>query len=159
VKALAVAGCLALALAGAGPPGPYDIALAPGPAVPGARGSARLIFADSPFGVAATADGRLRYDIRITALGLPKPSTLGAFRAYVAWEVDPDLTRWTRLGTVANGVSTVGVADRNKFLLVITAEPDTAPAQHTGPVALHGTSPSGWLQQFLSHPLFRGAPQ
>jgi hypothetical protein len=158
VNRLALAGCLALALAGAGPPGPYDIALAPGPAVPGARGSARLVFADSPFGVAATADGRLRFDVRITAAGLPNPSALGAFRAYVAWEVNPDLTEWTRLGTVANGTTTVGTTDRNKFLLVITPEADSAPAAHAGPVVLHGTSPSGWLQQFLSHPLFRGAP-
>jgi hypothetical protein len=154
-----VLGCLALAAAGAGPaPGPYDIALAPGPAVPSARGSARLVFADSPFGVAATADGRLRFDIRVSAAGLPAPARLGAFRAYVAWEVNADLSGWQRLGVVTNGVSTVGVADRNKFLFIVTAEADTAPAAHAGPVVLHGTSPSGWLQQFFGHPLFRGAP-
>lgn len=160
MRGLAVAGCLALAAAGAGPkPGPYDMALAPGPAAPTARGSARLLFADSPFGVAATADGRLRFDIRVTASGLPAPTALGAYHAYVAWEVSPDLSIWRRLGAISNGVSTVGVADRNKFLFVITAEADTIPAVHTGPTVLHGTSPSGWLQQFLSHPLFRGAPQ
>ena len=160
MRGLAVAGCLALAAAGVGPkPGPYDMALAPGPAAPTARGSARLLFADSPFGVAATADGRLRFDIRVTASGLPAPTARGAYHAYVAWEVSPDLSIWRRLGAISNGVSTVGVADRNKFLFVITAEADTIPAVHTGPTVLHGTSPSGWLQQFLSHPLFRGAPQ
>ena len=152
-------GCLALAVAGARPkPGPYDMALAPGSAVPSARGSARLVFADSPFGVAATADGRLRYDIRVTASGLPAPGTLGAYHAYVAWEVSPDLSDWHRLGVIRNGVSTVGVAERNKFLFVISAEADSVPAAHAGPTVLHGTSPSGWMQQFLSHPLFRGAP-
>lgn len=160
MRGLAVAGCLALAATSVGPkPGPYDMALAPGPAAPTARGSARLLFADSPFGVAATADGRLRFDIRVTASGLPAPSALGAFRTYVAWEVSTDLADWRRLGTISNGVSTVGVADRNKFLFVITAEADTAPATHSGPTVLHGTSPSGWLQRFLGHPLFRGAPQ
>lgn len=160
MKALAILGFLALAAAGAGPkPGPYDMALAPGPAAPAARGSARLVFADSPFGVAATADGRLRFDIRVTASGLPAPAALGAYRAYVAWEVSPDLSDWRRLGVIANGVSTVGVADRNKFLFVITAEADTAPAAHAGPTVLHGTSPSGWLQRFVGHPIFRGAPQ
>lgn len=160
MRGLAVAGCLALAATSVGPkPGPYDMALAPGPAAPTARGSARLLFADSPFGVAATADGRLRFDIRVTASGLPTPMALGAYHAYVAWEVSPDLSDWRRLGTISNGVSTVGVADRNKFLFVITAEADTAPAVHTGPTVLHGTSPSGWLQRFLGHPLFRGAPQ
>lgn len=159
MKAFAVLGCLALAAAGAGPkPGPYDMALAPGPAAPAARGSARLVFADSPFGVATTADGRLRYDIRVTAEGLPAPSALGAYHAYVAWEVSSDLSDWRRLGAVTNGESTVGVADRNKFLFIITAEADTAPAAHAGPVVLHGASPSGWLQQFWGHPIFRGAP-
>jgi hypothetical protein len=59
---------------------------------------------------------------------------------------------------VANGRSLVGHADLNKFLLVITAEADSVPAAHKGPTVLHGTSPSGWLQSFLSHPLFRGIP-
>jgi hypothetical protein len=139
--------------------GPYDIPLLPGPAVPGARGTARLLFADSPFGIAVTQDGRHSYDVRITASGLPDPATLGAFRAFVAWEVSTDLTEWHRLGSVGNGTTTVGRAEWNKFLLVITAEPDSVPAAHSGPTVLHGTSPSGWLQRFLSHPLFRGISQ
>jgi hypothetical protein len=139
--------------------GPYDIPLVPGPAVPGARGSARLLFADSPFGVAVTEDGRLSYDVRITAKGLPEPARLGAYRAFVAWEVTPDLAEWHRLGAIGNGTTTVGRAEWNKFLLVITAEPDSAPSVHGGPTVLHGTSPSGWLQRFLSHPLFRGISQ
>jgi hypothetical protein len=139
--------------------GPYDIPLAPGPAVPGAEGTARLLFADSPFGVAVTADGRLSYDVRITAKGLPDPATLGPFRAFIAWEVNTDLTEWHPLGPVGNGTTTVGRAEWNKFLLVITAEPDSAPTAHTGPTVLHGTSPSTWLQRFLSHPLFRGISQ
>ena len=50
----------------------------------------------------------------------------------------------------------LGQAEMNKFLLVITAEADSAPKKHAGPTVLHGTSPSGWLQSFLNHPLFRG---
>jgi len=139
--------------------GPYDIPLNPGPAVPGARGAARLFFADSPYGVAVTEDGRARYDIRITASGLPDPSRLGEYQAYVAWEVSTDLASWHPLGPVRNGTTTVGPADWNKFLLVVTAEPDSTPATHTGPTVLHGSSPSTWLQQFLTHPLFRGISQ
>lgn len=138
--------------------GPYDMALAPGPVAPGARGSARLVFAESPFGVAATADGHLRYEIRITAQGLPAPASLGSYHAFVAWEVSADLKEWTRLGVVANGVSTVGVATLNKFLLVIAAEADSGVDHHAGPTVLHGSSPSTWLQRFLNHPMFRGAP-
>ena len=136
--------------------GPFDIALFATPKVPAAHGSARLVFAQSPFGVTVTADGRASYDIRIVADSLPAPSTLGAYTAYVAWEVTPDLATWHRLGTVTNGTTMVGHAEMNKFLLVITAEPTATPATHTGPTVLHGTSPSGWLQTFLTHPLFRG---
>ena len=138
--------------------GPYDIALFATPKAPAAQGSARLVFAPSPFGVAVTADGRASYDIQITAAGLPEPSSLGSYSAYVAWEVSTDLTRWNRLGAIGNGTTTVGHADLNKFLLVITAEASATPASHAGPTILHGTSPSGWLQSFLSHPLFRGVP-
>jgi hypothetical protein len=136
--------------------GPYDIPLFATPKAPAATGSARLVYATSPFGVAVTADGRAQYDIQITAGGLPAASSLGSFRTYVAWAATPDLTKWVRLGAVHNGTSTVGHVDLNKFLLVITAESDSAAAAHTGPTVLHGTSPSGWLQSFLNHPMFRG---
>ncbi len=116
------------------------------------------MFAPSPFGVAVTADGRASYDVQIDASGLPEPSSLGAYSAYVAWAVTTDLKQWDRLGDVTNGQSTVGHAELNKFLLVITAESIATPKTHAGPTVLHGTSPSGWLQSFLSHPLFRGIP-
>ncbi len=136
--------------------GPYDIPLFATPKAPAAHGSARLVFAASPFGVAVTADGRAQYDIQVTAADLPAPSSLGSYTTYVAWAATPDLSTWVRLGTIQNGTSIVGHVDLNKFLLVITAEADSAPAQHAGPTILHGTSPSGWLQSFLNHPMFRG---
>jgi hypothetical protein len=138
--------------------GPFDIPLFATPTAPAARGNARLVFASSPFGVAVTRDGRASYDVQVVASGLPDPSALGEYRAYVAWVASTDLATWVRLGVVRNGNTTVGRAEMNKFLLVITAEADTAPATHAGPTVLHGTSPSGWLQSFLSHPLFRGVP-
>lgn len=137
-------------------PGPYDIALFATAKAPAAKGKARLVSAESPFGIAVTADGRARYDVHIDVTGLPKPSTLGAYETYVAWAVSPDLTVWKPLGAVKNGTSIVGTADLNKFLLVVTAEASADSAAHAGPTVLHGTSPSGWMQSFLSHPLFRG---
>ena len=145
-----------LSLAVLANPGPFDIPLFSTPKAPAAQGGARLVFAASPFGIAVTADGRSRYDVQVRATGLPAPSSLGGYTAYVAWEVTPDLTTWVRLGTITNGTSTVGQADVNKFLFVITAEADSTSTAHAGPTVLHGTSPSGWLQTFLSHPLFRG---
>jgi len=136
--------------------GPYDIQLRNTPKTPNAHGTARLVFAESPFGVAVTADGHASYDVRLSLSGLPEPSALGPYKAYVAWGVTTDLKQWRRLGPVGNGESTVGTVDFNKFLLVVAAESDSAAAKHAGAVALSGTSPSGWLQTFLSHPLFRG---
>jgi hypothetical protein len=138
--------------------GPFDIPLYNTPKAPTATGQARLVFASSPFGVAVTADGRASYDVQIDASGLPEPSSLGAYSTYVAWAVTTDLKEWNRLGVVMNGQNTVGRAELNKFLLVITAESIATPRAHVGPTVLHGTSPSGWLQSFLSHPLFRGIP-
>ncbi len=137
-------------------PGPYDIVLFNTPKATDAKGKARLVSAESPFGIAVTTDGHARYDVHIEVTGLPSPATLGDYNAFVAWEVSPDLSKWKRLGTVENGTSIVGTADLDKFLLVITAEASADPGEHTGPTVLHGTSPSGWLQSFLSHPLFRG---
>ena len=142
----------------AGADGPYDIMLHPTAAAPAASGRARLVYAASPFGIAVTADGRARYDVQVSAAGLPDTASSKA-AGYVAWATSTDLTKWVRLGTVKNGTTTVGHVDMNKFLLVITAEPDSTVATHAGPTVLHGTSPSGWLQSFLSHPLFRGIPQ
>jgi hypothetical protein len=149
----------ALALAAAAD-GPFDIPLFNTPAAPAAQGHARLVFAASPFGVAVTADGRASYDVQIEASGLPDPSTLGAYKAYVAWAVTTDLHEWHALGAITNGKTTVGKAELNKFLLVISAEPSSRPRSHASgaPTVLHGTSPSGWLQSFLTHPLFRGIP-
>ena len=138
--------------------GPFDIPLFNTPKAPDAKGQARLVFAQSPFGVAVTADGRASYDVEIDITGLPAASTLGAYSAYLAWAVTTDLKEWHRLGAVTNGKTTVGRAELNKFLLVITAEASAGSATHGGPTVLHGTSPSGWLQSFLSHPLFRGIP-
>ena len=139
-----------------GADGPYDIALFATPKAPDAKGDARLVFAQSPFGATVTADGHAAYDVRITAAALPDPSTLGPYAAYVAWSVSTDLATWQPLGAVGNGTTTVGRVTMNKFLLVITAEPNASPTKHVGPTVLHGTSPSGWLQNFMTHPLFRG---
>jgi len=143
-----------------GGPGPYDITLLGTQAAPGARGTASLVFAPSPFGVAVTADGRYRYDVRFDIVGLPEPRTVGSgqYRAYVAWVVTTDLSRWGRIGTVRNGTTTLGRAELNKFLLVITAETDSLTQVRSGPTILHGPSPSTWLQSLLTHALYRGIP-
>jgi hypothetical protein len=140
-----------------GPAGsPWEMPLFAAPAASNASGFARLVYAPSPFGVAVTADGRARYDVQVTTKHLPRPETLGPYHAFVIWAVTPDLSEWKRLGALGPDTTTVGRIDWNKFLLVIQAAPDSASTSHAGPTVLHGTSPSGWLQTFLSHPMFRG---
>jgi hypothetical protein len=160
-----LAGALLLAFAGGAlsgqgrsGAGPFDLLLFPTEKAPAATGRATLVYADSPFGVAVTEDGRARYNIQITAAGLPAPSSLGAYTTYIAWAATPDLTAWVRLGTVTNGTNVVGTVDFNKFLVVVSAESSPGSTQQ-GPTVLHGTSPSGYIQSFLSHPLFRNLPQ
>jgi hypothetical protein len=146
------------ALVVAGLAGPFDIPLFNTTKAPDAKGSARLVYATSPFGVAVTQDGHASYDVQLDVAGLPDPASLGGFKKYVAWAASTDLTQWARLGAVSNGRSTVGHVEMNKFLLVVTAESTETTTTHAGPTVLHGTSPSGWLQNFLTHPLFRGIP-
>jgi len=138
------------------PLGPYDITLLNTPRTPTAQGTARLVWAQSPFGVTVTADGRASYEIQLSLTGLPDPATLGPYKTYVAWAATTNLDKWYRLGAVSNGSSTVGKAELNKFMLVITAEATATPAARKGPTVLHGISPSGWLQSMITHPLFRG---
>ncbi len=155
------AGLLSAALVAAAAPahrdagGPFDLLLFRTPVAPHATATARLIYPHSPFGLAVTTDGRATYNIQITATGLPAPASLGKFTIYTAWAALPDLSHWARLGTVTNGTSLVGPVDLNKFLLVISAEPSAATMSQTGPTVLHGTSPSGYLQTFLGHGLYR----
>jgi hypothetical protein len=137
---------------------PFEIPLRGTPTAPTAKGSARLQYAASPFGIAVTADGRSRYDVRFELSGLPEPSSLGQYTAYVAWMAATDLGMWHRLGTVRNGTTVVGQAELNKFLVVITAESDSLGPARKGPTILHGPSPSTWLQNMLTHPMFRGIP-
>jgi hypothetical protein len=137
------------------PRGPFTMLLFNTAMAPKASATARLIYAHSPFGVAVTTDGRAVYDIEITAAGLPTLASLGKYTTYVAWAATPDLTRWARLGTIGNGTSRVGPVDFNKFLFVISAEASDTVTRETGPTVLHGTSPSGYLQTFLGHGLFK----
>jgi hypothetical protein len=121
--------------------------------------TARRVFALTPSGLPFLAYAHASYDVQITVSSLPSPSSLGRYTAYVAWVTSTDLSEWHRLGVITNGTTTLGRAELNKFLLVITAEADSVATAHAGPTILHGNSPSGWLQSFLTHPLFRGIAQ
>ena len=107
---------------GKGTAGPFDLRLFPTPSAPHASGDVPVGVRTVPFGIAVLPDGRASTTFRITAAGLPAPSTLGPYTVYVAWAVTPDLRQWVRLGTLTNGTTTVGPVALNKFLFVVSAE-------------------------------------
>jgi hypothetical protein len=108
--------------------------------------------------VAVTPEGVARWTVRFSLEGLPPASTIGGAEGYVAWAASSNLREWDRLGTVRNGSATLGHVARNKFMVIITAEPDTTATTRRGTTVLSGVSPSSWLQSLLTHALFRGIP-
>jgi len=114
----------------------------------------------SPFGVAVAPDGRLRHDLVARVSGLPDPSSLGAFSAYVAWGYDLTLGREQKLGPLGNGTTTLGELPLEQFRVLVSAEADANTPTRRGRLVLRATSPSALL---LAHrdavsPLLAGRP-
>jgi suppressor of ftsI len=107
-----------------------------------ATAQATLSFASSPFTVAVNADGHFRYDLQLELDGLPEPSSFGPYDRYVAWVTTPTFYPEVRLGTVANGVTTLGPVDLDKFVLLISAEASGVGEEREGKLVLRGESPS-----------------
>ncbi len=108
----------------------------------GIEGAVSLLPASSPFGAAVTVDGRHRHDAVLTLRGLPDPSDLGPYSAYVAWLTTPVLTPEIRLGAVHNGANRLGVIDWEKFVVLVSAERSVDVPERIGPLVLRGRSPS-----------------
>jgi FtsP/CotA-like multicopper oxidase with cupredoxin domain len=125
----------------------YCLELVPRPGVPMAEGMVELGRARSPFDVSLTVEGHQRYRATIDLRGLPAPSALGPYAAYVAWLAAPSLDPTVRLGEVRNGRTTVGEIAMDKFLVFVTAERSAATPERSGPLVLRGLSPSIRLQQ------------
>jgi hypothetical protein len=131
------------------------IGLAATPSAPGAKGYVRLTHAPSPFSVSTTADGHLVYDLGIETTGLLDPAPLGG-KVYVAWVASRALDRYERIGPLDGHARVTGRTAMDKFLVVITAEAGAVATAPTGPIVMHGMSPSGKLQSFQGHELFNG---
>ena len=124
----------------------YCIELLPAANIDGASGTARLLSPSSPFGVAVTAAGEHQYDILFDVQGLPPPSSLGPYRAYVAWATTPQMHPVVKLGTITNGRMTLGRIAFDRTLLLITAEASPAVAERSGRLVLRGTSAAVRMQ-------------
>jgi FtsP/CotA-like multicopper oxidase with cupredoxin domain len=111
-----------------------------------ATASVRLGRSKSPFGVSVTVDGQPRYELDISIGGLPKNSELEPETTFVAWVTTPLLDPMIRLGDVKNGRHVLGTVEFNKFVVLITAETDSAGARPAGQIVLRGSSPSMAIQ-------------
>lgn len=123
----------------------YCIELVPAAGIRGASGRVQLGQRAGPFTVDVTVSGRMRFIPTIT-LRAPRPASLGAFTTYVAWVASPLMYPVRKLGVVANGRTTVGPIDMDKFIVLITAEASANVAEPTGRLVLRGASPSTRLQ-------------
>ncbi|MYD69448.1 MAG: multicopper oxidase family protein [Acidobacteria bacterium] len=133
--------CPALDVLGpAADPDLYCIELIHAPDFPGAAGYVELAPPSSPFGVSVTVDGRHRFDLTFHIDGLPDPASLGDYTGYVAWATTPRLRPVVNLGPVADGRTTVGPVDLDKFVVLVSAETDPDAAAWSGRIVLRGTS-------------------
>jgi len=108
-----------------------------------ASGVVALEYIPGPFTVPVTVDGHYRYAPRTTLRGLPR-APAGA--SYVAWAASPTMDVIQRLGPVTNGVNRAGEITLDRFLVLITAEPNSVSAAPRGPVLLRGESPSNRMR-------------
>src|SRR5690606_32886028 len=124
----------------------YCIELMPTDAAPAATGTDELHPVPTPFGTAVTRDGEHVHAVRVTARGLPEPSSLGPYTAYVAWATTPVLHPVVKLGALgADGVAEGRVAF-NKCLVLITAEAAPDVEERAGRLVLRGQSASMLMQ-------------
>ena len=120
----------------------YCMELVAAPGFSGVSGRLELGHIPGPFTIAVTPEGRIRFRLILSAAGLPPPSSLGDFTAYVAWVATPSMDSIVRQGVVNNGRTTLGVVDLEKFTFLITAERSRSP-QRPGPRAvLRAQSPA-----------------
>ena len=124
----------------------YCMELVPAVGIRSGTGRVGLGRKPGPFTVDVTADGHLRYTPTLTLSDLPRPSSLGAYTAYVAWVAPPTMDRIERLGRVDNGRTTLPAISLDKFVVVITAEGSAHATEMRGRVVLRGMSPSTRLQ-------------
>ena len=120
--------------------------------VPGtgnAAGVGEVAFSQSPYGIALGTDGSYQYDftVRFERLG---PARGGA---YVVWTTTPELDQIALAGELTDPAGFSGKVAWNKFLVVVTLEPDFDPeaTMWTGPIVIRGMSRSGMMHTMAGH--------
>lgn len=137
----------------------YAVELISTKRIPGSRmaeGVARVSYQATPFGVSLAPDGSYALDLAISVDRLA-PAREGA---YVAWITRPDLSEIVRLGPLDERHTLRGSTTWNKYLVVISLEPDafTETGRWTGPIVLRGMSRSGKMHTMAGHGPFQSEP-
>src|SRR3954471_21509109 len=86
----------------------YCMELVAAPGFSGVSGRLELGHIAGPFTIAVSPDGRTRFRLIISAAGLPPPSSLGDYTAYVAWVATPTMDAIVRQDVVNNGRTKLG---------------------------------------------------
>jgi len=148
------ADCPRLAASG----GSTDLYCVPLVAAPGfaATGAVELGWTAGPFTVGVSADGTQTWRLRFRLAALPD-SILHSRRAgFVAWATSPTMDRVIRLGVVHSGQVELGPMALDRFLILISAERDTATREWKGPFVLRGESASNRLRPADNYQFFLG---
>jgi FtsP/CotA-like multicopper oxidase with cupredoxin domain len=120
----------------------YCIELIAAPGINGVSGRVELGYIPGPFTIAVTPDGRPRFQLVLSAGGLPSPASLGNYRTYVAWVTPPTMDSVVSHGAIGNGRTVLGSVDLEKFTFLVTAERSARVKKPSGRVVLRGQSPA-----------------
>jgi hypothetical protein len=103
----------------------------------------------SPFSVALGPDGSYVYDIDVSIDRMKVPGQ----GHLVAWVTTPDIDRIERMSALGENLRAAGRVSWNKFIVVITLEPEDDPSATTwsGPVVFRGMSRSGMMHTMVGH--------
>ena len=138
------------------PPVYYAVDLITTKKIRGARratGTGNLTYVQSPFGVAISKSGNYVYDLSVE-LGNIDSKMAGQL---VAWVASTDLSEIRKIGVLDDTYKAKGRVDFQKFLVVVTLEPEGAEVgdMWTGPVVLRGMSRSGLMHTKAGHGPFQ----
>lgn len=131
----------------------YSIELVTTKNIPGtglATGRADLSVPDSsPFSVSILPDGSYEYSIHVSLERMKTP-TQGQL---VAWVTTREVDEVERLGKLDENLKVSGKVAWNKFLVVITLEPNQNHTQSmwAGPIVFRGMSRSGMMHTMVGH--------
>ncbi len=120
-----------------------------------ASGTAQLDWIPGPFTANVAQDGTNRWRLTFTLDTLP-PLPKGPAPGYVAWVMPQSLDPMIRLGTVRLGTTELGAFALQRFLVHVSAEPDTTAPTRQGRLLLRGESAGTRLRPADNYEFFLG---